>query len=129
MKLQSGKFSSYRIEETAEERKQAVRRLLEHAKKYRKTSGRLQVRSLWSQRTAISSSSIRMSCFTWRQITRASHVLRAASSKLVERSAFRSWNLAERYKVPIYDALIIASVIDAGCTLVMTEDFQHGRCL
>ena len=36
MKLQSGKLSSYRIEETAEERKQAVRRLLEHAKKYRK---------------------------------------------------------------------------------------------
>lgn len=36
-------------------------------------------------------------------------------------------NLAERYKVPIYDALIIASAIDAGCTLVMTEDFQHGQ--
>jgi hypothetical protein len=36
MKLQSEKFSTYRAEETTEERKLAVRRLFEGAKKYRK---------------------------------------------------------------------------------------------
>lgn len=35
--------------------------------------------------------------------------------------------LAERYKLPIYDALILASAIKAGCNQVVTEDFQDGQ--
>jgi predicted nucleic acid-binding protein len=39
----------------------------------------------------------------------------------------RALHLAERYKLPIYDALILASAIGAGCTQLVSEDFQHGQ--
>lgn len=35
--------------------------------------------------------------------------------------------IAERYRVPIYDATIVAAAIDGGCNLLLTEDFQHGQ--
>ena len=35
--------------------------------------------------------------------------------------------LAMRYKIPIYDASILASAIGAGCDVLLTEDFQHGQ--
>jgi predicted nucleic acid-binding protein len=36
-------------------------------------------------------------------------------------------DLAERYQLPIYDALIVASAQRAGCRLLLTEDMQHGQ--
>lgn len=35
--------------------------------------------------------------------------------------------IAERYKVPTYDATIVAAAIEAGCSFLMSEDFQHGQ--
>ncbi|HZB87390.1 MAG TPA: PIN domain-containing protein [Terracidiphilus sp.] len=35
--------------------------------------------------------------------------------------------LAARYGLRIYDAAIIASAIEAGCTSLYTEDLQHGQ--
>jgi predicted nucleic acid-binding protein len=35
--------------------------------------------------------------------------------------------LAKVHNVPIYDALIIASAIEADCTMLFSEDMQHGR--
>ncbi|MGA2412536.1 MAG: PIN domain-containing protein [Candidatus Binataceae bacterium] len=35
--------------------------------------------------------------------------------------------LAERYRYSIYDSMIIASALRAGCLTVFSEDFQHGR--
>ncbi|WP_028101066.1 PIN domain-containing protein [Pseudoduganella violaceinigra] len=35
--------------------------------------------------------------------------------------------LAERYRLPIYDAAIVAAALEAGCDLLLTEDFQPGQ--
>ncbi len=37
--------------------------------------------------------------------------------------------LAERYGMPIYDAMIAASALHAGCDTLLSEDFQHGLVL
>lgn len=41
----------------------------------------------------------------------------------------RALRLAARYGLPIYDALIAASALDAGCTTLWSEDFQDGQVL
>ena len=35
--------------------------------------------------------------------------------------------LAEKDRISIYDALIVASALQAGCDTLLTEDLQHGR--
>jgi predicted nucleic acid-binding protein len=35
--------------------------------------------------------------------------------------------LAEDHRLSFYDALIIASAIEAGCDILYSEDMQHGR--
>jgi predicted nucleic acid-binding protein len=35
--------------------------------------------------------------------------------------------LAEDHQLPFYDALIVASAIEAGCDTLFTEDMQHDR--
>ncbi len=37
--------------------------------------------------------------------------------------------LAERYSLSTYDAMIVASALDAGCDTVWSEDMQHGMAL
>jgi predicted nucleic acid-binding protein len=37
--------------------------------------------------------------------------------------------LAERYDLPIYDAMIAASALEAGCERLWSEDFQDGLIL
>ncbi|MCK1733370.1 PIN domain-containing protein [Bradyrhizobium sp. 138] len=37
--------------------------------------------------------------------------------------------LAERYGMQIYDAMIAASALHAGCETLLSEDFQHGMVL
>jgi predicted nucleic acid-binding protein len=37
--------------------------------------------------------------------------------------------LAERYGLPIYDAMIAASAMDCGCNTLWSEDFQDGQIL
>lgn len=37
--------------------------------------------------------------------------------------------VAERYRLPIYDALIIAAALDANCSTLYTEDLQDGQII
>ncbi len=37
--------------------------------------------------------------------------------------------LAERYGFPVYDAMIAASALHAGCDTLWSEDMQHGMLL
>lgn len=37
--------------------------------------------------------------------------------------------VAERYKLSIYDAMIVASALDAGCRTLWSEDMQHGQVI
>lgn len=39
----------------------------------------------------------------------------------------RGLQAVERYRLSIYDALIVAAAIDAGCTTLLTEDLQDGQ--
>ena len=41
----------------------------------------------------------------------------------------RSLQVAERYRFSIYDALIIAAALDAGCSTLYTEDMQDGQVI
>ena len=38
-------------------------------------------------------------------------------------------SLAQRYKLSIYDAMIAAAAIEAGCKTLWSEDLQHGQKL
>jgi predicted nucleic acid-binding protein len=35
--------------------------------------------------------------------------------------------LAERYRYSIYDSMILAAALRAGCSRLLSEDFQHGQ--
>ena len=37
--------------------------------------------------------------------------------------------LAEDHGISFYDALIVASAIEAGCNILYSEDLQHGRSI
>ncbi|MGH9616209.1 MAG: PIN domain-containing protein [Acidobacteriaceae bacterium] len=37
--------------------------------------------------------------------------------------------IAQRYGFHIYDSLIVASAIEAGCTTLYSEDLQHGQSI
>jgi predicted nucleic acid-binding protein len=37
--------------------------------------------------------------------------------------------ICERYGYSVYDGLIIAAALDAGCTTLYTEDLQHGQII
>jgi predicted nucleic acid-binding protein len=37
--------------------------------------------------------------------------------------------LAEDHQLSFYDALIVASAIEAGCDILYSEDMQHGRTI
>ena len=41
----------------------------------------------------------------------------------------RGLALAERYQLALYDALIAAAAIEAGCDTLCSEDFQTGQVL
>jgi predicted nucleic acid-binding protein len=66
----------------------------------------------------------------WREIAEAiSDVLTAVDPPLALTldlyAAART--LAEDHQLPFYDALIVASAIEAGCDTLFTEDMQHDR--
>ncbi len=35
-------------------------------------------------------------------------------------------SLAQRYQLSVYDAMIAAAALEAGCRTLVSEDFQHG---
>lgn len=39
----------------------------------------------------------------------------------------RALDLAQRHRLSIYDALIVAAAMRAGCTTLWTEDLHHGQ--
>lgn len=46
---------------------------------------------------------------------------------LTEETHDKGLELAERYKISIYDAMIIASAHQAGCKIIWSEDLQDGQ--
>lgn len=37
--------------------------------------------------------------------------------------------LAERYRFGVYDGMIVAAALEAGCDVVLSEDLQHGMAV
>ena len=37
--------------------------------------------------------------------------------------------LGERYGFSVYDAMIVAAALEAGCSVLLTEDLQHGQSI
>jgi len=38
-------------------------------------------------------------------------------------------DVAERYRFSVYDGLIVAAALRAGCTVLYSEDLQHGQTI
>jgi len=67
--------------------------------------------------------------FSWLEITEALTALRelcAASIPLTVATHEAAVTLAARYGFAFYDAVIVASALEAGCTTLLSEDMQDG---
>ena len=40
-----------------------------------------------------------------------------------------SWKLKDKYRCAYWDSVIIASALDAGCSMLYSEDMQHGQVI
>ncbi|MDO9707662.1 PIN domain-containing protein [Paracraurococcus lichenis] len=62
-----------------------------------------------------------------RQALDAIRILCPAPRPLTDATHDAALGLAERHGFPFYDALIVAAALEAGCTVLVSEDFQHGQ--
>lgn len=69
-----------------------------------------------------------MSWLELRDVLDQVHALCRVESLTAEVHA-RGIDLAERYGVSIFDAMILASALEAGCATVYTEDMQDGQVI
>ena len=65
----------------------------------------------------------------WREINEKLGAVRALCEvrPLTVATHERALALAERYTYQIYDALHLASALESGCSVLYTEDLQHGQ--
>lgn len=66
---------------------------------------------------------------TWRDVGEILVQVRAACrvEPLTVETHMRGIEIAERYSLSIYDAMILASALGAGCSILYTEDLQNGQ--
>ncbi len=78
---------------------------------------------------AVSRRKLRMS---WEEIVEASSAIRALCGPPVPISVEihdSGIDIAQRYGLHIYDALIVAAALDAGCAILYSEDMQDGQSI
>jgi len=46
-----------------------------------------------------------------------------------EQSFVAAWGIQDRFQLSWWDALIVAAARSAGCSVLLTEDLQHGQSL
>ncbi len=69
---------------------------------------------------------------SWPQVTDALRILRALCTEclpITERTHDAATRIAQRLGYSFYDSLIIASALEAKCTMLLTEDMQHGQII
>ncbi len=67
--------------------------------------------------------------FSWEEVSQsltAIRVLCPVIAPLTLETHGRGLHIAERYGYHIFDALVIAAALEAGSSLLYTEDMQHG---
>jgi predicted nucleic acid-binding protein len=67
----------------------------------------------------------------WQDITAAlAEIDQAFAVELVTVPVIRrACSIAERYRYSYYDSAVIASALSCGCTLLLSEDMQHGQLI
>lgn len=68
----------------------------------------------------------------WEEIIEALGAIRvlcAASVAITIDTHDAALRIAQRYGFHIYDSLIVAAAIEAGCTTLYSEDLQHGQTI
>jgi predicted nucleic acid-binding protein len=77
---------------------------------------------------AVALRKLRMS---WPEIREALAPIRAVSTvePLSVETHDRATELAERYGLSIYDSVIVAAALIAGCKTLYSEDMQHGQVI
>lgn len=77
---------------------------------------------------AVASRKLRMPLTEVREILDQIRAVCAVEPMTIETHE-RALNIAERYGLSIYDALIVAAALLAGCTTLFSEDMQHGQVI
>lgn len=68
--------------------------------------------------------------FSWEEVVQAVDkilILCPSPNPLTVQTHLRSLGLSKRYGLSLWDGLIVAAALDAGCTTLYTEDLQHGQ--
>jgi predicted nucleic acid-binding protein len=68
----------------------------------------------------------------WEDVIEATSALRSLCATCVaitEQTHDHAVDLARRHGFNLYDALIIAAALEAQCTMLVTEDLQHGQVI
>jgi predicted nucleic acid-binding protein len=69
---------------------------------------------------------------SWSELTEALHAIRVlcpSPSPITVETHDTALAIAQKYGYEIYDALIAASALEAGCTTLYSEDMQHRQVL
>jgi predicted nucleic acid-binding protein len=77
--------------------------------------------------TSVARTKFKMS---WSEVTRVilgTTMLCPNPSALSYETFLQAQRISERYGYSIWDGLILASALEAGCTTLYTEDLQHGQ--
>ena len=70
--------------------------------------------------------------FDWQKITSSLaqvELLCGSAVSLTQRTHKNAVRIARRYGFRIYDAMIVASALEAGCAVLYSEDLQHGQAI
>lgn len=51
------------------------------------------------------------------------------ASELSLKTVFSAWKLREKYKYSYWDSLILASALENSCSILYSEDMQHGQVI
>jgi predicted nucleic acid-binding protein len=52
-----------------------------------------------------------------------------SASELSLKTIFKAWKLREKYKYSYWDSLILASALENSCSILYSEDMQHGQAI
>lgn len=70
--------------------------------------------------------------FSWDEVVQAVEkilVLCPNPRPLTAATHLRSLRLAKKYKLSIWDSLIVAAALEAGCSTLYTEDLHYGQTI
>jgi len=77
--------------------------------------------------TSVSCSKFKMSWSEVKQVIQGTTMLCPNPKALTYETYLEARRICERYGFSIWDGLILASALIAGCTTLYTEDLQHGQ--